>query len=444
MLLPMQPHKAFALTVALLLGVLLIGCAAHDGVLREPRLTNPPRTEAWLGQVAGPQNENQAEPATAAERMYAGAVRLPLSDDWTWELPDEGRWAISRLELGVPQFDGDRVLVGSSRSAGLFVLERTTGRLLRTIETEGPVQAAPTRIASGWLLVDSFGNLQRLDDDLEPVWPKPYATQGAVFSSAALDGDQVLVATSDDTVVAVGLEDGLWRWSHRRDVTRGALELAILGAPTPQVRGDEVLAGFSDGALVGLDRATGLEKWSVQVGDGQFPDIQSEPVVFDDLIVVGAFGGPLLGIDANSQAIRWRNEDLGASTTMTLVDEALYVSDAKGSLHSINPRTGVADWTWEVKNSQLGSPMRVAGMLLVGDLGGTLHAIDRYEGTSLWTYRPSDGIRIAGIAAAPRSAGRQVLVLTAGGTVRSLLAPAGTPTDLSEEPAHRNDRALSW
>jgi len=440
---PQLPRIAGGVLLSLLL-VAFSGCAARDEGVREPRLTNPPRTEAWLGQQAGP-SDTEAEPElSTAARLYDGAVRLPLSDDWTWDLPDEGRWAISRLELGVPVFNDDQVLVGSSRSAGLFILERTSGQLLRTIETEGPVQAAPTRIDDGWLLIDSFGNLQRLDDELNPVWAEPYATQGAVFSSPKLSGDQILVATSGDTVVSVGLDDGKWRWSHRRDVTRGALELAILGAPTPQIAGDEVIAGFSDGALVALDRATGLEKWSVQVGDGQFPDIQSEAVVYDDLIVAGAFGGPLVGIDRTTHEIRWRNDELGASASMTPIDDTLYVSDAKGHLYSVNPKTGVPDWTWELKNSQLSTPVRVAGMLLVGDVAGTLHAIDRYEGELLWKYRPSSGIRIAGIAAPPQTNGRQVLVITAGGVLRSLLAPRGSSADMSEEPGHRPDRVLNW
>lgn len=428
---------ALGLAFAVLAGA--AGCAAGEAAIREPRLTNPPRKAAWHGE-AGEADDREVVP----ERKYEGSFRLPLAEDWTWDLPDDGRWAVSRLELGTPAVSGDRVLVGSSRTSGLFVLERSSGRLVGRVDTQGPVQAPPTRIEGGWLLGDTFGELQRLDDDLKPVWPEPYAAGGAIYRSPVLLGDTVLVATGGDTVVAVGIADGKWRWGYARDVPRGSQELAILGAPAPVVVGDEVVAGFSDGQLVGIEPGTGRELWSVRVGDGRFPDIQAEALVEGDVLVAAAFGGPVIGLDLASREIRWTVEEAAATSTMTLAGGSVYTSDTQGRVRCIDARTGDLLWTFDVPEAQFSTPVRVGGSILVGDSAGTLYALDRFEGKQQWKFAPMDGSRPAGVAAAPLVAGRQLLFPTAGGRLWSLIADPGAGTDDSEEPAVRPDRVLGW
>ena len=98
---------------------------------------------------------------------YDGPFLTPLAEDWDWSLPDTGHWVLSRMELCEPLVDGDRVLVGSSRSPGLYVLERETGRVLRELSTRGPVQAQPVRLDDGWVVADTFGEVQRFDESFE-------------------------------------------------------------------------------------------------------------------------------------------------------------------------------------------------------------------------------------------------------------------------------------
>jgi outer membrane protein assembly factor BamB len=420
--------------------LVLVGTACAAGqAAREPQLTHPPRYQQWLGAQA-----SETEASEFSGPSYAGSFRLPLSEDWSWQMPDPGHWSISRLELAPAVVDGDFVLVGNSRSAGLFVLDRHTGRHLRTIAMEGPVQAAPVRLPDGWLIVDVFGNLQRFDLEFSALWAKPYSIGGAVYRAPVPDGDQVLVATGNDLVVSVALDDGRWRWNYKRNVARNETELAILGAPAPVVVEGEVLQGFSDGYLVAIDRSNGAELWAVQVGDGKFPDIQAEVIVHDDLLIAAAFGGPVVAVDASSHQVRWRNDDAGAVSTMVLSDESLYTSDARGQLHAVDPTTGESQWQWEPRETQLGPPIRVGGALIVGDASGTIYAVDRYEGKEVWRYRPRDGSRPAGVAAAAVVQGRQLVFSSAGGTVYSLISASARATDLSEEPGHRRDRAIGW
>ena len=420
------------------LSLLGLSCAAGEGSLRQPRLTNPPRVDAWLGPSLS------AAEVDPVERKYGGGLLLPLSEDWTWGMPDDGHWAITRLELGRPALSGERLLVGNSRQAGVFVLDRLSGQLLRHVDTSGPVQARPVELDDGhWLVVDTFGQLSRWDADLKTVWT--YDIGGAVTSEPVVVGDRVLVGTEADAVVAVGLGDGAWQWTYRREVARGAQDLAILGAPSPRALGDsQVLAGFSDGAVVALQADTGVLAWEVAVGTGKFPDIQSDPVVAGDAVYVAGFGGPVVAIDAQTHRIRWEAEDAGAVGPMVFAGGYLYTSGARGQLHCLDPATGKTVWTWKHKDAQLGAPVRAGGTILVGDTMGTLHAVDRFTGEERWTFRPADGTRVSGVAMAPVVDGRQVLFASAGGTLWSLVADRTTSPDLSEEPGRRADRQLGW
>jgi outer membrane protein assembly factor BamB len=428
------------LAAVLLVGSALAGCPARDANLREPQLTHPPRTAAWLGEDAGAGQGT----ASTAETRYGGAFRLPLSDDWVWTMPDEGRWELSRLELNTPLIHGDEVLVGTSRWPGLFVLDRSTGRVLRRVETPGPVEAQPVRLPDGWLVVDSFGTLLRFDDAFAPVWPEAHNLAAPVSRSPAIVGDMIVIGTASDSVVAVGLDDGLWRWTYKRDVPRTATDLAILGAPTPTILGDEVLTGFADGAVVGLDLATGALRWQAPVGVGKFPDVQAEVLVHEGMILAAGFGGPVVALDARTHAVRWQADEAGASASMILAGGSLVTSDSRGRVQSLDPATGAVEWSWELQDRQFGPPIRAAGWILLGDVAGTLYALDRFEGKLAWKYQPEDGTHIAGIAAAPAVDGRQLLVPTAAGRLLSLVGDVGAGDDLAEEPRHRRDRVLGW
>lgn len=428
-------HRLAALGVA----ASLCGCAGQGDVLREPRLTNPPRVAEWAGEDAS----ETPRPSTV-ERKYAGAFRLPLAEDWTWAMPDEGRWEISRLELSTPVVDGDTLLVGNSRRPGLFVLSRSSGHVLRHVDLPGPVQAPPLRLDDGWVVADTFGTVARYDLDWKPVWAASYEAGSAVLRAPALVDDGLLIGTAADSVISIGVDDGVWRWTFKREVARGSQDLAILGAPTPVLVGDEVVSGFSDGSVVGLDRSSGVQRWLAQVGGGKFPDVQAEAVPNGDILIVGAFGGPVVGLDARTHAERWRNEDAGASSSMLLAGGSLYTSDARGRVLALNPDTGETEWTWELEDKQFGPPVRAGGWVLVGDVGGTVYALDRFEGKEAWRFRPNDGTRLAGVAAAPAVVGRQVLFPSAAGTLYSLVAEPGSEADPSEEPRHRGDRVLGW
>jgi len=308
----------------------------------------------------------------------------------------------------------------------------------------GPVQAAPIQVDNDWVVADTFGNVQRFDSDWIPVWETPYGAGAAIYRSPIRVDDLLVLSTGADTVIGIDVETGQWDWGFTREVARGSLELAILGSPSAVLAGNQVVVGFSDGSISGLDPSRGVEVWRDQVGGGKFPDVQAEALVVGDLLISGAFGGPLVAFDIETRARRWENQEAGATSAMIEAGGFIYTTNVQGKLLCIETSTGREVWQWEHKEAQFGAPVRAGGSILVGDVGGTLHAIDRFDGSLQWTYRPQDGTRLGGVTAAATIDGRQVLFTTAGGSLRSLIAERLSGGPQPEEPGQRPDRVLGW
>lgn len=215
---------------------------------------------AYLRGVGGPRlfSETDAaagEPATEIERRYEGSLRLPLIPEWMHEFPDEGVWAVSRFEAGLPLVDGERIVVGSSRARGLRIVDRSTGALLSTATTVNPVQCRPVKLGDHLLVADTGGYVYLLNADGETLWR--YHADGPIYESPAFDAETVYVATSTDVVAALDRLTGAWRWSYRPEERLSRGELSVLGSTAPVLREGRVYIGLSDGRLVCLDASTG-------------------------------------------------------------------------------------------------------------------------------------------------------------------------------------------
>jgi outer membrane protein assembly factor BamB len=117
------------------------------------------------------------------------------------------------------------------------------------------------------------------------------APGGGVWSSPAVEGDTVYVATGDpdDGVQAFSLHDGhlLWHW---RSVVRDVADTDIGGGPTLYRDAQNrlcVAVGGKDGKVYSLDAATGRVLWSTTVG----AQVYSSPAFANGaLYVVGVRG----------------------------------------------------------------------------------------------------------------------------------------------------------
>jgi outer membrane protein assembly factor BamB len=400
---------------------------------------------AYLRGVGGPREfepiADEPLPAQPGAR-YDGALRLPMVEEWTWTLPDPGIWDLSRFERGQPAVAADRVFVGNSRMAGLTVLDRNTGAELFHVDTINPVQSPAQILGDRVLVADTGGYVYLLDWDGNTLWR--YHAGGPIYREPVIHGEQILVGTSTDLLISLSLETGQWRWSFRPEETLVRNELSVLGSSRPVIHEGKVYLGLSDGRVVCLDAHNGVLQWELQIGEGRFLDVDSPPVVTEEeLLVVGGYSGPIVALDIETRAIAWRI-DQGIVGDLLYQYGRVYYADTEGALHCLVAADGTEEWMFKPKATKelMNSPVGSGRTLLVTLNSGQLFAVDAFAGDVLWRHEPKKSLLGAGMS--PTIAGRQVLVLTGDGVLRSLRAPPGFYDTLDGEPAHRESRELTW
>jgi outer membrane protein assembly factor BamB len=326
-----------------------------------------------------------------------------------------------RSEYGRPLLSGRYLYVGSSGADALFRIERENGGVVWRYPAGAPVHSEAVRIGERILFSDSAGYtwLYPLDGN-EPVW-KHYA--GApVLTSPVVSGTRVFVASIDNVLHALDLETGAteWRYAHPADMGRTA-ELELYGAAPPLVLGDQVLAAFHDGRVVALGLARGEVIWETRVGEGRYPDIVAAMASVEQQLFVGGFSGPFVSLDLESREIRWR-VDVGTTSAPVVDGLTLYIASSAGRMLALDRITGALLWEWDSKTpGALTQPLRVGDGLLVASSDGDLWLVEAKTGRETWRLDP--GWLIDGITAPPAVDGRELWLVTAGGTLASLAFP---------------------
>ncbi len=359
---------------------------------------------------------DRLSPATDAR------LTTPPVEAWSRRLPGPRFPAASHTERARPAVDGDLIYVGYASTDGLFVLDRHTGEVLRTLESEAAVQGEAVPLDDGGVLfADSAGYTFRYDASGELLWS--HFGGAPVTARPTLADGRVFVGSVDDVLYALDATSGelIWRYQRPEDPTRHS-ELTLFGAPSPVLAGELLLAGFSDGAAVALTASTGTTQWERRVGEGTYPDLIGTPVVADGDLYVGGFSEPLVSLDLDTKSVRWR-VDAGTADASLVDGDRLYHPGSDGKLRAIDRRTGATVWTWDSETSgALTTPQVTEAGLLLGSSDGGLYLVEPTSGETTWELERYHLLH--GITVAPVVVGDQVLALTNAGVLLSLRAPS--------------------
>lgn len=240
-----------------------------------------------------------------------------------------------------------------------------------------------------------------------------------IRSRATADGEQVFVRTVDGKLTVLDINTGEPRWS----VTRRVPALSLTGNSYPVVTDELVIGGFDNGKLVALERNNGSIVWETSVGSPRgrteierLIDLDGQFLLRDGVIYACTYQGNLAAVTLNSGQVVWSRK-FSSFKSIEADDEALYLTDERSHIWSIDRRTGSAFWKQEALNARkLTAPLLIKDKLVVADLEGYVHFLSKLDGKLLARVQPDDSPYIS----QPLSIDSKVIVLDDDGQLTAL------------------------
>jgi len=216
---------------------------------------------------------------------------------------------------------------------------------------------------------------------------------GEIRTRTVLDGEQVFVRAVDGKLTALGAADGKQLWT----VTRRVPALSLTGNSYPIVTDKLVISGFDSGKLVAFSRDTGSTVWehTVTTPKGRteierLVDLDGQFILRDNVIYASSFQGDLIAITLNGGQVLWTRK-FSSFQAMDADKEALYLTDDKSHVWSIDRRTGSAFWKQDALNARkLTAPRVIGDRLVVADLQGYIHWMDKLDGRLVARQQPAE------------------------------------------------------
>ncbi len=365
--------------------------------------------------------------AVAAEPSANEAFDAGPLPHWVVQLPARRVPAARHVERSAPLIAGDDIFVGAAYGEGLYRFDRRNGALRETYASSGSVESGAALYQGRIYFGDTAGIVYCYTLDGRKLWS--HATEAPVLVKPTVVGGRVFVENVRDLAVALDAETGtmLWQYQRKAPVGRGRDLALYASAPALVLDGEtpEVLFGFSDGSVVGLDAVRGDLRWEEMVGEGRYPDVVAAPAAGAGAIFVSGYFGPLVALDAETHAVRWR-ADAGAAAGPIVVQRdgvaVLIHPGTDGMLRAFDAATGAEVWTWSSgSDGALTTPVETPAGLVVASSDGGLWIIDAATGAIRW--KNPELTRLGGIDATPAVDGRQIVFVTGAARLHSRRVP---------------------
>ena len=234
-----------------------------------------------------------------------------------------------------------------------------------------------------------------------------------VVGMPAVSGQMVVFAQADGTITALSLSNGAQLWQHRPQ-GGGAAETVMDGAA---IGGGRVFFVRGDGSLQALSASDGAVLWTYDSDMG----LRNSPIVSDDFVFVGEYGGLFSALDPQTGRRVWGGGAGGAINTPTAHGGHVFFSSWDGSVQSVLIRGVIPQWNTNVGAPATTPPFVEGDRVFVGMANGNVVALSRAEGEILWRFETNEG----SIVGTPIAAEGLVFVGGGQGTLFVLDAASG-------------------
>ncbi|MCP4076514.1 MAG: outer membrane protein assembly factor BamB [Gammaproteobacteria bacterium] len=255
-----------------------------------------------------------------------------------------------------------------------------------------------------------------------------------IRTKAVVDGQQVFIRTVDGKLSVLSTADGELLWA----VSRRVPALSLTGSSYPLVTEELVISGFDNGKLVAFNRENGSTVWEHTVTSPRgrteierLVDLDGQFLLRDNIIYISSFQGDLVALTLNSGQVLWSRK-FSSFQAMDADSEALYLTDDRSHVWSIDRRTGSAFWKQDVFNARkLTAPLILDDKIVVADFEGYIHWLSKIDGAQLARIQPSEVRYIA----QPQAQDSRVIVIDVSGEVtvltqnKEIQSPSSTDFD---------------
>jgi outer membrane protein assembly factor BamB len=305
--------------------------------------------------------------------------------------------------LVVPLPSGIEIVAGSSSGALIAVDTRGKKRwdVLRPAGLHSGLAAQEGKIYFGC----SDGTISAVDAETgKQLWT--YNTGEEPGTTPVIAAGLVLVATHEQTLFALDVATGQWRWQYHRN---SAGEFTIRGVSTPLVVNDRLFVGFADGAVVGLRVSDGTVLW--QTGSNRqepYLDVESQPQTDGQHIFATSYRDGLMALSPDKGEVLWQKA-FPAVNHLTFSHETLYAT-AVGKVAAFSPTDGTELWS-KGTSWRTATGIQVWKGLVMVPTDGPLFFLDGRTGRPLGeAFNPGRGI-----SAVPTIFGRDMYVMSNAG-----------------------------
>lgn len=320
--------------------------------------------------------KDNSEPPSPLVEFQA---RLQVIELWSTGVGDGTDRQYLKL---APVIAGQRLHVAGS-GGRVDVLDVSNGRRIWSADVDEHVTGGPGVGENTVLVGTDEGQVIALaGDDGRELWR---STLSSEVLAPPLRADGIVVArTNDGKVYGLDGNNGRQLWIYDRTVP----SLTLRGTSTPVIVDGVVVAGFDAGRLAALDLRTGRLLWDVSVATARgrselerMIDIDSDPLIVDDIIYVTTFQGQLSAVQAAGGRLMW-NREISSHAGLGADESYIYLTDDNSHVWAFDRYNGTMAWKQEQLHARAATgPASIGNYIVVGDLEGYLHWLHKSDGS---------------------------------------------------------------
>lgn len=283
------------------------------------------------------------------------------------------KYSSGNLPIGLqaPLIVNEMLYIGHNKGS-MHAFNISNGREVWSVEEGHPYHSSP--IVHGRKLI--YGNVEgrlfareRLNGKL--IYSIDLGS--AVESQPLFYKGRLLVHTRNHKIVCLDAETGKVLWAYKRSVP---FLTTLQRVSRPIVLKNKIFVGFADGYVASFGLEEGLLLWESKVVDGaKFIDVDTQPLVFNGKIVVGAQTGHLTVLNPSGGIVE-RKLKLSTGRSPLVIDDNLLVGTIDGELVIIDGGFNIKK-RYKISQDSITSTGLWKGHIIASTTGGDIIAVGK-------------------------------------------------------------------